>query len=39
MWIMTGLLAPCWLVLALTPVGRSRDLPRSAEPARITPSA
>jgi MFS family permease len=39
MWIMTGLLAPCWLVLALSPVGRSRDLPRSAEPARITPSA
>jgi hypothetical protein len=30
---------PCWLVLALSPVGRTRDLPRAREPARITPGA
>ena len=39
MWIMTGLLAPCWLVLALSPVGRARDLPDAREPAGITPGA
>ena len=33
MWIMTGLLAPCWLVLAVSPVGRDRDLPAAFEPA------
>jgi len=39
MWIMTGLLAPCWLVLALSPVSKVRDLPQVYEPARITPGA
>ncbi|WP_307795043.1 MFS transporter [Actinacidiphila acididurans] len=27
MWIMTGLLAPCWAVLALGPMRHERDLP------------
>jgi MFS family permease len=39
MWIMTGLLAPCWLVLALSPVGRVRDLPLTAGAAGITARA
>jgi hypothetical protein len=33
MWLMTGLLAPCWTVLALGPMRHERDLPspRSGE--------
>jgi hypothetical protein len=27
MWIMTGLLAPCWLILALGPMRGRHDLP------------
>jgi Na+/melibiose symporter-like transporter len=30
MWVMTGLLAPCWLVLVLSPMRVSRDLPTTA---------
>lgn len=30
MWVMTGLLAPCWLVLALSPMRARRDLPTTA---------
>ncbi|MFF8937895.1 MFS transporter [Streptomyces paradoxus] len=32
MWIMTGLVAPSWLILALSPVRRTRDLPRARKP-------
>jgi predicted MFS family arabinose efflux permease len=32
MWIMTGIVAPCWLILALSPMRRARDLPQTAEP-------
>lgn len=32
MWIMTGLLAPCWLILALSPMRSERDLPQTYEP-------
>ena len=32
MWIMTGILAPCWLILALSPMRRERDLPQAYEP-------
>ncbi|MGY3685088.1 MFS transporter [Streptomyces sp. TE33382] len=35
MWIMTGLLAPCWLVLAFGPMRQQRDLPTSYRPANI----
>ncbi|MER5927086.1 MFS transporter [Streptomyces mirabilis] len=35
MWIMTGLVAPCWLILAMSPMRRERDLPRTYEPERI----
>ncbi|MBT2393901.1 MFS transporter [Streptomyces sp. ISL-1] len=33
MWITTGLLAPCWLILALGPMRAQRDLPTSYRPA------
>ncbi|MCF0083156.1 MFS transporter [Streptomyces lomondensis] len=29
MWIMTGAVAPCWLILALSPMRRERDLPQA----------
>ncbi|MEU9800804.1 MFS transporter [Streptomyces sp. NPDC051000] len=32
MWIMTGLLAPCWLILAFSPMRTQRDLPTSYRP-------
>ncbi|URM88734.1 MFS transporter [Streptomyces sp. MRC013] len=32
MWIMTCVVAPSWLVLALGPMRRERDLPRAREP-------
>ncbi|MFC0602198.1 MFS transporter [Streptomyces palmae] len=32
MWIMTGLLAPCWLILALSPMRGRRDLPQGYGP-------
>lgn len=32
MWIMTGLVAPCWLVLVMSPMRRERDLPQTYEP-------
>ncbi|WP_285707019.1 hypothetical protein [Microtetraspora sp. NBRC 16547] len=32
MWIMTGLLAPCSLILALSPMRSRRDLPVASEP-------
>jgi MFS family permease len=32
MWIMTGLVAPCWLILAMSPLRRERDLPQTCEP-------
>ncbi|MFJ3440714.1 MFS transporter [Streptomyces sp. NPDC086081] len=32
MWIMTGVVAPSWLVLALGPMRRERDLPHAQEP-------
>lgn len=32
MWIMTGLLAPCWLILAMSPMRHERDLPLTHEP-------
>lgn len=35
MWIMTGLVAPYWLILAMSPMRRERDLPRTYEPERI----
>ncbi|MFJ2821863.1 MFS transporter [Streptomyces toxytricini] len=35
MWIMTGLLAPCWIVLVFGPMRRQRDLPSSHRPAGI----
>ncbi|MFF2467296.1 MFS transporter [Streptomyces mirabilis] len=35
MWIMTGLVAPCRLILAMSPMRRERDLPRTYEPERI----
>ncbi|MEU4498133.1 MFS transporter [Streptomyces sp. NPDC023998] len=31
MWIMTGLVAPCWLILAMSPMRRERDLPQTYE--------
>ncbi|MFD3454863.1 MFS transporter [Streptomyces sp. NPDC058691] len=33
MWIMTGIVAPCWIILAMSPMRRERDLPRAHEPA------
>lgn len=32
MWIMTGIVAPSWLILALSPMRRERDLPQTHEP-------
>lgn len=32
MWIMTGLVAPSWLILAMSPMRRERELPRAYEP-------
>ncbi|WP_435858361.1 MFS transporter [Streptomyces sparsogenes] len=32
MWIMTGLVAPSWLILAMSPMRRERELPRAHEP-------
>ncbi|GII64837.1 MFS transporter [Sphaerisporangium krabiense] len=32
MWIMTGVLAVCWLILALSPMRKERDLPETYEP-------
>ncbi|MGH3326648.1 MAG: MFS transporter [Streptomycetales bacterium] len=32
MWIMTGIVAPCWLLLALSPMRLERDLPETYEP-------
>ncbi len=29
LWIMTGVIAPCWLILALSPMRRERDLPQT----------
>ncbi|MFE6779647.1 MFS transporter [Streptomyces sp. NPDC057702] len=38
MWIMTGLVAPSWLLLAMSPMRRERDLPRHhADPAADAP--
>ncbi|PNG23304.1 MFS transporter [Streptomyces cahuitamycinicus] len=34
MWIMTGVVAPSWLILAMSPMRRMRDLPRSEKPER-----
>jgi MFS family permease len=34
MWIMTGVVAPSWLILALSPMRGERDLPRTHEPER-----
>ena len=38
MFIMTGLLAPCWLILQLSPIGKVRDLPTSYQPQPLTAS-
>ncbi|MFI8891326.1 MFS transporter [Streptomyces paradoxus] len=32
MWIMTGAVAPSWLILAMSPMRRMRDLPRVRKP-------
>ncbi|MGI5372355.1 MFS transporter [Streptomyces iakyrus] len=32
MWIMTGVVAPSWLILALSPMRRIRDLPQAQKP-------
>jgi MFS family permease len=32
MWIMTGILALCWLILVPSPIRRERDLPQTYEP-------
>ncbi|MEU9796587.1 MFS transporter [Streptomyces sparsogenes] len=32
MWTMTGLVAPSWLILAMSPMRRERELPRAYEP-------
>ncbi|MER7760986.1 MFS transporter [Streptomyces sp. NPDC097619] len=32
LWVMTALLAPCWLVLALGPMRHARDLPTTPHP-------
>jgi hypothetical protein len=29
MWITTAVVAPCWLILAMSPVRRERDLPQT----------
>jgi MFS family permease len=38
MWIMTGLLAPCWLLLTLSPMRSERDLPQTYEPRPVLAS-
>ncbi|MFJ8593414.1 MFS transporter [Streptomyces sp. NPDC093598] len=32
MWITTAVVAPSWLILAMSPIRRERDLPRAQEP-------
>ncbi|MER5219866.1 MFS transporter [Streptomyces flaveus] len=32
MWIMTGIVAPSWLILVMSPMRRERDLPQTHEP-------
>jgi len=32
MWIMTGVVAPCWLILVMSPMRHERDLPQTYEP-------
>ncbi|KIZ16484.1 MFS transporter [Streptomyces natalensis ATCC 27448] len=32
MWITTSIVAPCWLILAMSPMRRERDLPQVYEP-------
>jgi MFS family permease len=32
MWIMTGIVAPCWLILVLSPMRGERDLPQAYAP-------
>ncbi|MEU3282796.1 MFS transporter [Streptomyces antibioticus] len=32
MWIMTGIVAPSWLILAMSPMRRERDLPQTRVP-------
>ncbi|WP_127354846.1 MFS transporter [Actinacidiphila soli] len=32
LWVMTGLLAPCWLILAMGPMRAHRDLPTTYRP-------
>lgn len=32
MWIMTAVIAPCWLILAASPIRRERDLPQTYTP-------
>nr|WP_239081975.1 MFS transporter [Streptomyces sp. SID9727] len=32
MWIMTGIVAPSWLILAASPMRRERDLPQTHKP-------
>ncbi|WP_078491591.1 MFS transporter [Streptomyces yerevanensis] len=32
MWIMIGIVAPSWLILAMSPMRRERDLPQTYEP-------
>lgn len=34
MWIMTGVVAPSWLVLAMSPMRHERDLPQTHDPER-----
>ncbi|GAX56546.1 MFS transporter [Streptomyces olivochromogenes] len=35
MWIMTGVVAPSWLILATSPMRRERDLPQTHEPEQV----
>jgi MFS family permease len=37
MWIMTAVLTPCGLILALSPLGRRRDLPTPARSSPVEP--
>jgi len=39
MWIMTGVVASCWLILALGPMRRRRDLPHAYEAKPVPDSA
>ena len=32
MWIMTGVVAPCWRILVISPMRHERDLPQTYEP-------